>query len=278
MDFNRSLFLNVREKKTPYLAAHRGVCGANIPCNTLTAFKIAVDQGAEIVEIDVSKSKDGKFYVFHPGMENVFLKTGKYISEMDGAEVDSITIQNSDEAPTHYRIPKLSEVLAFLKDKCYINVDKFWTDIKGISEEIRKAGVEKQVIVKTYPDEKCYDEIEKYAPDFAFMPMVWHKDDVTQQLLKRNINYVGLEALFDSLDDEIASSGYLESMHKNNLLVWANSIIYNEKDVISAGLTDDVSLEKGGDYGWGKLRKIGFDIVQTDWLLPAKLYFQNISK
>ena len=64
-------------------------------------------------------------------------------------------------------------------------------------------------------------------------------------------------------------------MHENKLLVWSNSIVYNEADVISAGLTDDISLEKGGNFGWGKLADKGFDFIQTDWLLAVKDYLQN---
>ena len=44
MDFNRSIMENRRAKGRPCLAAHRGVNGANIPCNTLAAYRIAVDQ------------------------------------------------------------------------------------------------------------------------------------------------------------------------------------------------------------------------------------------
>ena len=34
-------------------------------------------------------------------------------------------------------------------------VEKFWTDVPGITQEIRKAGVEKQVIVKTPVEEEA---------------------------------------------------------------------------------------------------------------------------
>ena len=38
-----------------------------------------------------------------------------------------------------------------------------------------------------------------------------------------------------------------------------------ERNVISAGYTDNVSIEKGFDQGWGKLLDLGFDVIQTDW-------------
>ena len=163
MDFNKSIFENRMKNKAPFLAAHRGVCGANIPCNTLAAYKIALDQGADVVEIDVSITKDGKYYVFHPGMEPVFLKSQRLLSDMTSEEVDKLYLLNQDDVPTSYKIPTLAQVFELLKGKAYINVDKFWTDVEGISAEIRKAGVEKQVIVKTYTDKESLERVKKYA-------------------------------------------------------------------------------------------------------------------
>ncbi|MBO5440746.1 MAG: hypothetical protein J6A53_08840, partial [Clostridia bacterium] len=60
IDFTKSIFENRKIKGSPLLVAHRGVCGANIPCNSIAAYKIALSQGADVVEIDVSKSKDGR--------------------------------------------------------------------------------------------------------------------------------------------------------------------------------------------------------------------------
>lgn len=275
MDFNKTIFENRKALGGPFLVAHRGISTANIPCNTLAAYKIAVEQGADVVEIDVTRSKDGVFFVFHPGMEPVFLKCGKLIPEMTAEEVKSLPLLNQDEVPTSYHVPTLQEVFALLKGKVYINVDKFWTNVEGITAEIYKAGVEKQVIVKTYAEEKSLEEVEKFAPDLMFMSMAWHKDDVTERLLNRNVNFIGIEALFDREEDEISTSEYIASMHKKGLLVWCNTIIYNEKDVISAHHTDDVSLTDNPAKGWGWVADRGFDFIQTDWLLSVKSYLER---
>ena len=275
MDFNKSIFENRKEKGSPFLAAHRGVCGANVPCNTLAAYKIAVDQGADVVEIDVSETKDGKYFVFHPGMEPVFLKSQKLLSEMTSDEVEKLYLLNQDDVPTSYKIPTLAEVFALLKDKVYINVDKFWTDVPGISEQIRKAGVEKQVIVKTYTDAESLEKVKKYAPDFMFVPMVRTKDETTDKLIADGINVIGAEILFDKESDEVISDEYIKSMHDKGLLLWANSIVYNEKDVISAYHTDDISLYDSPEKGWGWLIDKNVDFIQTDWLLALKLYIES---
>jgi glycerophosphoryl diester phosphodiesterase len=272
MDFNKSILENRKEKGSPFLVAHRGVCGANVPCNTIAAYKIALSQGADVVEIDVAKSKDGQFYVFHPGMEHVFLRSDRPISEMDSSEVDAMFLVNQDAVRTSYKVPKLSEVFALLKDKVYINVDKFWTDIEGISNEIRKAGVEKQVIVKTYVDEKSLEDVKKYAPDFMFVPLVWGKDTITDKLKEDGINVIGAEVLFGKEEDECISDEYIKSMHEKGRLVWVNSIIYNEEAVISAHRTDDISLYDHPDKGWGWLLDKNIDFIQTDWLLMLKNY------
>ena len=275
MNFDKSIFENRKALSRPFLAAHRGVCGANVPCNTLLSYQIAVEQGADVVEIDVTKSRDGKFFVFHPGMEHRFIGEGVHLNELSAKEIEKLPLLNADGVPTSYRVPRLGEALALLKDKAYINVDKFWTDIEGISKEIRRAGVEKQVIVKTPVEEQYFAETEKHAPDLMYMSVAWHVDDVTEKLLKRNINYIGIEALFDSEHDGIADASYIRSMHERGLLVWVNSIVYDESAVISAHLTDDISLRYGGNAGWGKLIDCGFDFIQTDWLLSLKEYLRT---
>ena len=275
MDFSKSIFENKRSLDRPFLVAHRGVCGANVPCNTMAAYKIALAQGADVVEIDVSRSKDGKFYVFHPGMEHVFLRSEKQIKDMDSSEVEALFLVNQDSVKTSYKVPTLAQVLEFLKGKAYINVDKFWIDVEGISNEIRKAGVEKQVIVKTGVDKETLDKVKKYAPDFMFMPMVKDKDDVTDALIARGVNIIGTEILFDSEDAPVISREYVDRMHERGLLIWTNAIVYNEKAVISAHHTDDISLTDSPERGWGWLCDRGADFIQTDWLLPAKLYLDN---
>ena len=277
MNFNKSIFSNRKAKKYPFLAAHRGVCGANIPCNSIAAYKIALNQGADVVEIDVSRSKDGEYFVFHPWMEPQFLKSN-YLWELSAEEIKSLRLLNQDGVKTSYHVPTLREVFRLLKGKAYINVDKFWTDVEGITRIIREEGVEKQVIVKTHVDEKSLAEVEKYASDLMFMPLVWHKDEITDSLLKRKINLIGVEILFDKETDPCISDEYVRSMHEKGLLIWVNSIIYNEAEVISAGHTDDRSLSDNPDDGWGWLIDKNVDFIQTDWLLMAKKYIASRKK
>ena len=254
------------------VAAHRGVSSANIPCNTLAAYGIALRQQADIVEIDVARSKDGHLYVFHPGMEPPHLHSKRYISDMTAAEVDELRYLNQDDCPTPYRVNTLDEALTLMKDRCYINVDKFWMYMPEIAERIRAHGMEKQVIVKTPSEPKYFDELERVAPDFAYIPMVKTEDRCTDELLRRNIKYAGAEVIFDSESDPVASPTYVRAMHEKGLLVWVNAIVYDWNAVISARHTDDGALCGNPDDHWGWLLDRGFDIIQTDWCAMLKDY------
>lgn len=254
------------------IAGHRGVSGANIPCNTLAAYQIALLQGADIVELDVSRSRDGVLYAFHPGMEAAHLRTPRMISSRSSRSVNRLRFVNQDNVKTHYSVSTLEQALTFLKGKCCINVDKFWTHPQEISAMIRKCGVEKQVIVKTKPSRRNFDAVEKYASDFMYMSIISETDDCSEELLRRSINYIGAELLFSSDSSPVVSEEYIRLMHDRGLLLWGNSIVYDEKANISAGHTDDVALWQDMAAGWGWFKDRGFDILQTDWVQMAREY------
>ena len=57
-----------------------------------------------------------------------------------------------------------------------------------------------------------------------------------------------------------------------------DAIIYNEKEVISAGRTDDISLTEGASRGWGWLCSKGADFIQTDWTTELLQFLKSGNK
>jgi len=260
------------------LAAHRGVSGGNIPCNTLAAYEIALRQGADIVEIDVSITADKQLYVFHPGMEPAHLRSQTYLRDMTAEEVDALHFVNQDGVKTTDIVSRLDDVLELIKGRAYVNVDKFWDAMPEITDCIRRHGMQNDVIVKTSADPKWFDMVEQIAPELPYMPIISSTDNCTEELLKRNINYIGAEVLFADEGCQTASPEYIKQMHDRGLLLWVNSIVYNYKAVLAAGHSDDASLTGDPYTGWGWLADHGYDIIQTDWTLPAKLYLDEIGR
>lgn len=266
------------KKDIVMIAAHRGVAGGNVPCNSLTAYKAALRQGADIIELDVTKSQDGVLYVFHPGMEPVFLKSDTLITQMDSARVDSMYLRNQDTCLTQYHVPYLRDAFELLRGKCYINIDKFWDCPLEISKLVREYNMQDQVLIKTDASEENFRRVEEIAPDLPYMVITRDTDEFTESLLRRNMRYVGVEALFSADDAPVAQKSYTEYLNKNGLIAWVNSILFSYKTLLAGMHTDDVAVSESEDATWGWMVERGFGIIQTDWTLSLRTYLQKIGK
>ena len=255
-------------KEKIILVAHRGVAGGNIPCNTITSYETALKQGADMIEIDVTMSKDGQLFIFHPGMEHAHLNANCHIEDMTAEQVRQLRFVNQDNTPTQFGLNTLDEVLEQFKGRCYMNCDKFWEHPKEIADCIRAHGMMEQILVKTSPSKQLFDVIETYAPDVQYMVIVKQDaETVHRELLKRNINYMGQELLFETEDSPLCSPEYLAQLRKDNILSWVNAIIYNYKAQLSAGHSDDTALSEDMEKGWGWLADKNYDLIQTDWTM-----------
>lgn len=67
-------------------------------------------------------------------------------------------------------------------------------------------------------------------------------------------------------------------MHSDEMLVWANGIVYNYKDELAAGHNDDISLVENPEKGWGWIADKGYDIIQTDFLLPCRQFLEQTGR
>ena len=93
------------------IIAHRGAAGYEKE-NTLAAFQKAVELGADMVEFDVRRTRDGKLVVIHnPEIE------GRKICELNYEELESISSQLG------FRVPKFEEILAMLKNKIKLDIE-----------------------------------------------------------------------------------------------------------------------------------------------------------
>ena len=114
--------------------AHRGASGT-FPENTLSAFRAAIDAGADMCELDVQLTRDGAVVVIHDetverttdGKGEVAELTLEELKRLDaGAKFKGGAIKGE-------RIPTLEEVFALTSGKCGLNI------------ELKAGGVEHQV-------------------------------------------------------------------------------------------------------------------------------------
>lgn len=260
------------------IVAHRGSSAGNIPCNTIAAYKAALAQGADMIEVDANMSRDGTLYSFHPKMEPRHLGVDVSIPDLTDAEVQALRYVNYDRAPTQFGIATMEEIFELCKGKCYINIDKFWLYPREICALIRRFDMADQIVVKTSPSEQMFDLMEEVFPEIAYLPIIKADNGLHDTLMKRNINYVGAEVLFTDEQSEVGCEAYIEKLHRDGRLVWVNSIIYDHRAQLAAGHSDDISAAGDPDHGWGWLADRGYDLIQTDWPLMLRLYLEETGR
>lgn len=103
--------------------AHRGASGY-APENTIESFMLAVEQGADGVELDVQLSKDGQMVVFHDEtLERVSDGKG-YLKDHTLEQLKKLDVNQQYSKYGVVRIPTLQEVLEVLKEtKLTINIE-----------------------------------------------------------------------------------------------------------------------------------------------------------
>ena len=119
MDFN----IWESAQKKILIVAHRGAFGGNIPCNTLTSYEIALKQGADMIEIDVEMSADGKLYIFHPGMEPHHLYHMEHIRHMTSEEISRLRYVNYDRTYTQFGVNTLDQQTELFSSQPYLRVN-----------------------------------------------------------------------------------------------------------------------------------------------------------
>lgn len=273
---NTALFDLARSKIIT--VAHRGKFGGNIPCNTVAAYEIALRQGADMIEVDVDKTADGQLVIFHPGQEKSHLCYDGCIRELTLEQIRAnIRYVNFDDTPTPYTLATLEEVLETFKGRCFINIDKFWDNPIEISQMIRRHGMQGQIVVKSAPTQRMLEIVEAYAGDIPYLSVV-RDGQMLDQLLNRNICYVGAETLFAADDAQVCAEAFIQKLHGAGKLLWVNSIVYDSNKVISGGHNDDAAICGDPEHGWGWLADRGYDIIQTDWPLEMTLFLEKTGR
>lgn len=271
-EINAPLSRRLKEKNC-LIAVHRGSWGGNIIQNSIPAYDIAFQMGADMVESDVNATTDGVLYSFHDGNERNVLGVDKCIKQMSSQEVDALRPINTTNAPCSRTINRLSEILEHLSHGELLNIDRAWDIFPQLTALLdRYQSAPYQVLIKAPVQDDALRVLAEHPVKYMFMPICYSLSDVRKVLAMPEINTVGIEMIAFTKDSELFQDESIRFVHDHNLFTWVNAITLG--DVTSKALygllDDDVSVIKGPDYGWGKLFEKKIDILQTDW--PALLY------
>lgn len=150
--------------------AHRGASG-DAPENTMAAFRLAVEQGAEGIELDIQMSRDGELVVIHDEALDRTTNGKGLVASYTAAELRSFDASNHF---TQYRgepLPFLRDVLAYLAPTALelnIELKNGLFFYEGMEEKavqlVREYGMERRVVFSSF-NHYSLVKLANLAPD-----------------------------------------------------------------------------------------------------------------
>jgi len=203
--------------RRPLVIAHRGASG-HLPENTLPAYELAVEQGADLIEIDLHRTRDAAIVVAHDEELAGLGGTGE-IAEASLADVRCL------DAGAGERVPTLDEVLDRFGRRIPFNLEikrGARADYPGI-EAATLAALERRGLVQRTLFSSFFDPVlrrlRELSPDVRIGLLVSRR--FPQRALER-ARALGAEALHP--ERPLVTRELVEAAHGEGLAVYVFTV------------------------------------------------------
>ncbi|RAJ35762.1 glycerophosphodiester phosphodiesterase family protein [Pedobacter cryoconitis] len=184
--------------------AHRGSHLVK-PENSIAAIEEAIELGADYVEIDLRTTRDGHLVLIHNETVDHTTSGNGRIQDLNLDEVAKLALNAKDGHL--YSLPSFMEALKACKNRINIYLDFKQADVAQAYEEIKAAGMEKQVLV-------YINKAEQYTAWRALAPQMPLMSGLPRQIKKEDLitflDKMPLEAT-DNISDPVLIAALKES-------------------------------------------------------------------
>lgn len=254
-----------------FVAMHRGDW-RNFPENSKGAILSSIALGADIVELDVQRTKDGRFILNHDStLDRTTTGKGK-VSEYTLDEIKKFRMRDAKGKATDYEILTLEEALELTRGKIIMNIDKFTAHPREILDAVAAVGALNEVLVKSLHDP---DDARKFFGPYwkdvesgtlLYMPVIqfcWKKHkkaahDLPLWLAKEPRKASMYEICIDA--PKYATEFSKVTNAKGSPRLWVNTMWDN----LDAGHGDKRAL-LDPEANWGWVLDQGATMIQTDY-------------
>ena len=180
------------------LCAHRGV-NSTFPENTLPAFAEAVRLGAQQVEFDVCRTKDGQLVIMHDATVDRTTDGEGAVSELTFEQIRNLDAGIKKDAKfAGTKVPTFDEVIDMLPQNVWLNVHMKADEIAAVM--VAKLIVEKNRTHHAFIacNRSCADAVRKVYPQVMICNMERHGDDVSRyvrETIEQKCQFLQLTAL-----------------------------------------------------------------------------------
>jgi glycerophosphoryl diester phosphodiesterase len=129
----------------PRVFAHRGLAGPGVPENTLSSFRRALAAGADYLETDTHRTRDGHAVLFHDASLRRITGDPRPIAELDLAELQQIDL-GGDHVPTLHEA-----LMAFPEARFNLDVKDAAAALPA-AEAILRADARDRVLVTSFDE------------------------------------------------------------------------------------------------------------------------------
>lgn len=226
----REILASWYTEKDVLIFGHRGA-SAYAPMNTIPAFELAYEQGADGIELDVHLTKDGELIIVHDFTIDHTTDSEGIVTEKTLAELKSLDAGSwFDEKFTGAKLPTLDEVFDAVGHKLYINVEikTLSPDGDGTEESvvacIKKHNMAERVIVSSF-NPYVLKRFRPLAPEIPIGYLIHPAtvSDISKLVLQAD-EYEALHPFHEMIDDS-----YLTLAKKHNYIV--NTWTVNETEI-----------------------------------------------
>lgn len=252
--------IETKESKV-LVASHRGDW-RNYADNCLEGIESCIAMGVDIVEIDISKTKDGHLILMHDKTVDRTTNGKGKVEDLTLAEIKELKLRNGLGRAGEFKVPTLEEAMLTAKGKIKVNLDKADKYFADVYEVLEKTGTIEQTIIKSdRPYSGLRAEQGEHLDKMIFMPVVKIKDETTiahlDSLLDQKYPYY--ELVFKTEDKE--KLHHIKNKLKDSeSVIWINSLWPS----LCGGYSDDRALQDANGT-WGYLvDSLGAGILQTD--------------
>jgi glycerophosphoryl diester phosphodiesterase len=153
----------------PYVMAHRGD-RENRPENTLSAFRKAIDDGAEILETDLHLSADDEFICIHDSTVDRTTNGSGEVAKLSLVELKGLKAGVSHTGYADERIPTLAELAAILPEGIALALelksDRFldMDVVLKLRDELAIAGVLQRSFILSFSEARLA-AVKRNAPE-----------------------------------------------------------------------------------------------------------------
>jgi glycerophosphoryl diester phosphodiesterase len=260
------------------LVAHRGDW-RNAPENSLQSLKNSIVKEFDIVEFDLSRTKDGHLIVMHDKtIDRTTTGKGKP-EDYTLAELKQFKLIQPTGHPTVHLVPTLDEFLDVSKGKVMLCVDKGFAYIEQALEIIQRKKMSDQVIYNI--PAITFDSLQslhiKGLGNELFLNVLGFPTDIDQAkrivMSYQKRGNVIMHPVFKS--DTIPFVSWMKELKSNGINLWLNSLWPEQ----NANHDDDRAVEQNQQKEtWGWLVSQGATIIQTDRPQELQTYLRQKRK